>query len=128
MKEIKAYVRPGLLADIIERLETEGAHDLAVSRVDAIGAMADAEDDRLRRDHKYRDQYADIAKVEIVCADAEVDRFVSVLREAPSNGARGDGRIFVLNIERALRLDEGKERHAGLQSVPIGDLTCAPAE
>lgn len=127
MKEIKAYVRPGLLADIIERLEAEGALDLTVSRVDAIGALADAEEDRLRRGHKYRDQYADIAKVEIVCADAEVDRFVSVLREAPINGARGEGRIFVLNIERTLSLGEGRERHEGLQGVPIGDVACAPA-
>jgi len=127
MKEIQAYIRPSLLADLVERLEAEGAHALTVSHVDAIGALADAEDDRLQRFHKYREHYADLAKVEILCADAEVERFVSVIHEASANGARGDGRIFVLNIERALCL-EGKERHAGLQGVPSGDLMCTPTE
>ena len=106
MKEIKAYVRPGPLAHVIERLEEEGAHDLAVTHVDAIGALANTEDDCLQRDHKYREQYSDIAKVEIVCADAEVERFVNVLKQASANGAHADGRIFVLNVERAVNLGE----------------------
>lgn len=82
MKEIKAYVRPGPLADIIDRLEAQGARDLAVTRVDALGALAEAEDDRLRRGHKYRDQYSDMAKVEIVCAAADWN----VSRSALLNG------------------------------------------
>jgi nitrogen regulatory protein PII len=97
MKEINAYVRPGSLAHLIDRLETEGTRDFAVTRVDATGTLANTEDDCLRRDHKYQEQYAD------------VDRFVNVLREASANGAHGDGRIFVLNIEQAVNLgDAGK--------------------
>ncbi len=109
MKEIKAYVRPGSLAQIIDRLEGEGARDLAVTRVDAIGALAEAEDDRLRRGHKYGEQYSDMAKVEIACADAEVERFVKVLKEASVNGVRSDGRIFVLNIEAAINFGDGRK-------------------
>ena len=48
MKEIKAYVRPERLSSIVSRLEQEGARDLTVTRVDAIGALADTEKDRLR--------------------------------------------------------------------------------
>jgi len=107
MKEIKAYVRPGPLAHIIHRLEEEGARDLAVTRVDALGALAEAEDDRLQRLHRYRGQYSDVAKVEIVCADADVERFVAVLRETSANGARGDARIFVLNVECAVESGNG---------------------
>lgn len=106
MKEIQAYVRPGPLAQIIERLEAEGARDLAVARVDAIGALAATEDDCLRRGNKYREQYADMAKVEIVCADTEVERFVNVLKQASVNGAHNDGRIFVLNVEAAINLGD----------------------
>lgn len=109
MKEIKAYVRAGPLAGIIERLEEEGARDLAVTHVDAIGALANTEDDCLQRSHKYREQYSDVAKVEIVCADADVDRLVTVLRDASLNGARGGGRIFVLNVETAINLSNGGE-------------------
>ena len=109
MKEIKAYVRQGRLTLIIGRLEEEGARDLTVTRVEAIGALADAEADRLRIFRKYSERYSDIAKIEIVCADTEVDRFVKVLREASCTGERGDGRIFVLNVERAVNIRTGEE-------------------
>lgn len=109
MKEIQAYVRPRPLAHIIERLQQEGARGLTVTHVDAIGALADSEDNCLQRLHRYRNQHADIAKVEIVCPDAEVDRFVSVLREASCTGELGDGRIFVLDIKRAINIHTGEE-------------------
>ena len=114
MKEIKAYVRPDRLAGIVTRLEEEGARDLTVTRVDAIGVLADADKDRLRIFRNYAEKYSDIAKIEIVCADAEADRFVSVLREASYTGERGDGRIFVLNVERAINIRTGDEGEKAL--------------
>ena len=114
MKEIKAYVRPERLANVVSRLEQEGARDLTVTRVDAIGALADAEKDRLRFFRNYAEKYSDIAKVEIVCADAEVNRFVNVLRETSYTGERGDGRIFVMNVERTVNIRTGAEGEAAL--------------
>ncbi len=114
MKEIKAYVRPERLSSIVSRLEQEGARDLTVTRVDAIGALADSEKDRLRLFRNYAEKYSDIAKVAMVCADAEVTRFVSVLREASFTGERGDGRIFVMNVERAVNIRTGKEGEEAL--------------
>lgn len=114
MKEIKAYVRPERLTNVISRLEQEGARDLTVTRVDAIGALADTEKDRLRFFRNYAEKYSDIAKVEIVCADAEVNRFVGVLRETSHTGERGDGRIFVLNVERAVNIRTGEEGEKAL--------------
>lgn len=109
MKEIKAYVRMGRLMTIVSDLERKGARDLTVTRVEAIGALADAEDDRLRLFRKYSEKYSDIAKIEIVCADAEVDRFVGVLREASYTGEPGEGRIFIFNVERTVNIRTGEE-------------------
>lgn len=114
MKEVKAYVRPEQLSNVVSRLEQEGAQDLTVTRVDAIGALADVEKDRLRLCRSYSEKYSDIAKIEIVCTDAEVDRFVEVLREASYTGERGDGRIFVLNVERAVNIRTGMEGEKAL--------------
>jgi nitrogen regulatory protein P-II 1 len=114
MKEIKAYVRPDRLASIVSRLEQEGARDLTVTRVDAIGALADTEKDRLRLFRNYSEKYSDIAKIEIVCADTEVNCFVGVLREASYTGERGDGRIFVVNVERAINIRTGDEGEKAL--------------
>lgn len=119
MKEIKAYVRLGPLVQVIDRLEDEGARDLAVTHVRACGALAATELERLQRVHAYRNEYADVAKVEIVCADDEVERFVNALKEASVNGARGNGRIFVLNIEQAVQLDgdNAQSRETGVAGV-----------
>ena len=114
MKEIKAYVRPDRLTNIVSRLEQEGARDLTVTRVDAIGALADSEKDRLRFFRNYSEKYSDIAKIEIVCADSEVDRFVAVLRETSYTGERGDGRIFVVDVERAINIRTGEEGEKAL--------------
>lgn len=109
MKEIKAYIRPERLPYIVNRLEQEGARDLTVTRVDAIGALADSEKDRLRIFRNYSEKYSDIPKIEIVCADDEVDRFVGVLRETSYTGERGDGRIFIFNVERTVNIRTGEE-------------------
>jgi len=64
MKEIKAYVRPELLETIINRLEENGAKDITVIRVDALGAMADWEKYRMHFRHKYAEKYSRIANVQ----------------------------------------------------------------
>lgn len=114
MKEIKAYVRPDRLSGIVSRLEQEGARDLTVTRVDAIGALADPEKDKLRLFRNYAEKYSDIAKIEIVCLDDEVNRFVAVLKETSYTGERGDGRIFVVNVERAVNIRTGVEGETAL--------------
>lgn len=88
------------MTTLVSDLERKRARDLIVTRVEAIGGLADAEDDRIRLFRKY----SDIAKIEIVCADDEVQGFVTVLRKASYTGERGDGRIFVFNIERAINI------------------------
>ena len=104
MKEIKAYVRPGPLGTIIDRLAAEGARDLVVTRVDVLGALARTDDDCLQRYHKYPEHHSDVARLELTCADTDVERFVNVLREASPNGGRGDGRIVVSHVEAAINL------------------------
>lgn len=114
MKEIKAYIRYDRLAHIVSRLDEEGVRDLTVSRVEAIGALADTDVDRLHIFRKYSEKYSHVVKIEIVCTDVEVDRFVGVLREASYTGEHGDGRIFVLNVERAMNVRTGVEGEKAL--------------
>ncbi len=109
MKEIKAYVNEHFLEHVLGRLTEEGASDVAVSHVIALGALADAEQFRLKMFKQYWEKYSNIAKVEIVCADADVDRFVRVLREPFYTGDKGDGRIFILPVERAVNIRSGAE-------------------
>ena len=109
MKEIKAYVRPGLLETIIGRLEGADAKDITVIRVDALGAMADWEKYRSHFFQKYAEKYSKIAKLEIVCLDDEAEKFVQIIQESGHMGESGDGRVFVGNIERAVNIRTGAE-------------------
>lgn len=109
MKEIKAYVRPGLLETIIGRLEEAGAKDITVIRVDALGALADWEKYRSHFWQKYAEKYSKIAKLEIVCHDGEVEGFVKIIQESGRMGESGDGRVFVANIDKAVNIRTGAE-------------------
>ncbi len=109
MKEIKAYIRPSALERTIKELEKAGARDITVIRVDAIGKMADFEKDRWHIVRKYDEKYSAIAKLEIVCVDSEFETFVEIIREEAYTGERGDGRIFVSRIEKAISIRTGNE-------------------
>jgi nitrogen regulatory protein P-II 1 len=114
MKEIKAYVRPTFLDSIIERLEEKGAKDITVIRVDALGALADQEFDRWHFVRKHADKYFKIAKLEIVCRDDQADEFMHIIKEYGHTGERGDGRVFVTNVEKAANINTGHEGEAAL--------------
>lgn len=107
MKEIKAYVRPGFLETIIERLENAGAKDLTVVRVDALGALVDYELERWHLVRAYAEKYSQIAKLEIVCLEEQVPGFVQIIQEGSHLGESGDKRIFVSNIEAAVDIRTG---------------------
>lgn len=63
MKEIKAYVKETCLMHVIGRLTQEGATDVAVSHVLAIGAFADAEHYRLKIFRQYMEQSPALPKL-----------------------------------------------------------------
>lgn len=115
MKEIKAYVRPNLLENIIPRLEKAGAQDVTVMRgVDAIGELADYEKDRWHIFRKYLEEYSGIAKLEIVCTDDQCVEFVNIIAEHGNTGEPGDGRVFVSPIDQAVNIRTGEEGEQAL--------------
>ncbi len=109
MKQITAYMRKTMLESTIKELESEGARDITVTHVDAIGDLSDIERDRWHILRKYEERYSDIAKMEIVCRDNEVRSFVDVIKKHGYTGERGDGRVFVLPVELAANIRTGEE-------------------
>ncbi len=114
MKEIKAYIRPTFLEGTIAKLEGAGARDITVIRVDAIGHMADHEEDRKHFFRKYNEKYCCISKLEIVCRDEEAPVFIDIIKRHAKTGKPGDGRIFQTNVERAVRIRTGDEGEGAL--------------
>ena len=114
MKEIKAYIRPDAIEPVIRELEIAGARDLTIIRVDAFGAISDANESDHHLFHKYAAKYSAVTKLEIVCPDADVSRFTKIVQKLAYTGAHGDGRIFVSDIDAALNIRTGAEGEAAL--------------
>jgi nitrogen regulatory protein PII len=114
MKEIKAYIRPVAIEPAIRELEQAGARDITIIRVDAIGAMSDEAEAERHLFLKYAAKYSAVAKLEIVCTDADAGKFTEIIRKLGHTGAHGDGRIFVSDIGDALNIRTGARGEAAL--------------
>ena len=114
MKELKAYVRLVGIDHLIEALEEAGAKDITVTRVDALGDLADFEFDRWHIIRRYSETYFKVAKIEIACTNEQAKTFMRIIKEKAHTGERGDGRVFITNIENAVNIRTGQEGNAAL--------------
>ena len=112
MKEIKAYVRCEKADEVVHELERAGVNGLTLIDVMAVGKNID------ERTAKYSlqcvEKFQKVAKIEVICSDEEVDRFVEVLRKAAYTGMKGDGLIAVSDVERVVKIRTGEENLAAL--------------
>ncbi len=106
MKEIKAYIRPERVDDVILALEKEGIQGMTIIDVDVLGELTDPR--RARFSTKYVEKYSRIVKIELICRAAKVDAIVEAIRAAGCTGHPGDGKIFVSNIDEAISIRTGK--------------------
>ena len=111
MKEIKAYVKRHRLAEVMHALRhIEGLSGASVVEAQGFGSSAlagrpTAEDDL--------ELLAPHARVEVVCRDELLETVVSAILEHARTGRRGDGKIFVIDVEQAVRIASG-ERGEGV--------------
>lgn len=112
MKEIKAYIRVAKAEDVIHALEKAGVPGLAAIEVKAIGAAVEPE--RAKFSIEYAERISPITKIELVCKDEDVVRLVNIIREKAYTGHKGDGVIFVSDIEYAIKIRTGERGDGAL--------------
>jgi nitrogen regulatory protein P-II 1 len=108
MKEIKAYIRSQSAGLIIKDLEAARAKDLTLIRVEAIRPLPYQAGDPDPASAKHLTHYSTIAKLELVCRAEEVKHFMEIIQARAHTGKRGDGRIFVSNVEEAVNIRTGQ--------------------
>lgn len=98
MKEIKAIVQPSKLDDVL----------LALRAIEGLPAAAVSE---CRVAPEHGDHFHEIrkSKLEIVVGDEKVDQVIDTIRRAAHTGRSGDGRIFVIPVERSVSIRTGEE-------------------
>jgi nitrogen regulatory protein P-II 2 len=106
MKLIKAIIKPFKLDDVREALSEVGVQGITVSEVKGFGRQKGHTE--LYRGAEYRVDFLPKAKLETVVSDDAVESVVNAIRESANTGKIGDGKIFVLPVEQAIRIRTGE--------------------
>jgi nitrogen regulatory protein PII len=102
MKKVQAIIKPFKLNEVKDALNELGIHGMTVTEVKGFGRQKGHVE--LYRGSEYEIAFVPKVTVEIVVPDAMVDKVVASITEKAKTGKIGDGKIFVLNVEQAIRI------------------------
>jgi len=102
MKKIEAIIKPFKLEDVKEALGGVGVEGMTVSEVKGFGRQKGHTE--IYRGSEYTVDFLPKLKLEIVVADSAVDAALNAIVKAAKTGKIGDGKIFVLPLEQAIRI------------------------
>ena len=109
MKKIEAIIKPFKMEDVKEALAEVGIEGMTVTEVKGFGRQKGHTE--IYRGSEYTVDFLPKVKFEIVVADATVEKAVQAIARAAKTGKIGDGKIFILPLESAIRIrtDESGE-------------------
>ncbi len=106
MKLIIAVIKPFKLDDVREALTPLGVQGLTVSEVKGFGRQKGQTE--IYRGAEYHVNFLPKVKVEIAVSDDLAEQVVEAIMKAAHTGKIGDGKIFVMDVERAVRIRTGE--------------------
>ncbi len=106
MKKIEAIIKPFKLDDVKEALQEIGLQGMSVTDIRGFGRQKGHTE--LYRGAEYVVDFLPKVKIEIVVDDAIVERAVEAIKNAAYSGRIGDGKIFIIPVEDALRIRTGE--------------------
>ena len=106
MKLIIAIIKPFKLDDVREALSELAISGMTVTEVKGFGRQKGQTE--IYRGAEYSTNMVPKLKVEVACASDIADRAVEAIQQSANTGAIGDGKIFVLEIEQAVRIRTGE--------------------
>ena len=112
MKLIMAVVKPFKLDDVREALVAAGVEGLTVSEVKGYGRQKGQTE--IYRGAEYQVNFLPKVQLEVVVEDSAVAKAVEAIKTAAATGTIGDGKIFVVNVEAAVRIRAGETGAAAL--------------
>ena len=112
MKKIEAFIKPFKLDDVVEALSEIGIEGLSVSEVKGFGRQKGRTE--IYKGAEYVVDFLPKVKIELVVNDAQSSSAVDAIQKSAHTGKIGDGKIFVTDIERALRIRTGEKDEEAL--------------
>ncbi|MBB82849.1 MAG: transcriptional regulator [Deltaproteobacteria bacterium] len=114
MKLVTAIVKPFKLDDAKEGLAAAGIQGLTVSEVKGFGRQKGHTE--LYRGAEYVVDFLPKLKLEVVVGDEQAEKVVLALQDACQTGKIGDGKIFVLPVDDAVRIRTGEHGDAAVDA------------
>ena len=112
MKKIEAIIKPFKLDDVREALTDVGITGMTVTEVKGFGRQKGHTE--LYRGAEYAIDFLPKVKVEVIVLDEQVDECIEAIVDVAQTGKIGDGKIFVYDVERAIRIRTGEENEEAL--------------
>ena len=112
MKKIEAMIKPFKLDDVRESLSDIGISGMTITEVRGFGRQKGHTE--LYRGAEYMVDFLPKVKLEVVVPDELVDQCIEAIIETAQTGKIGDGKIFVYNVERAIRIRTGEENEGAI--------------
>ncbi|MBF0627438.1 MAG: P-II family nitrogen regulator [Magnetococcales bacterium] len=106
MKWVTAIIKPFKQDDVREALTAVGVTGMTVTEVRGFGRQKGHTE--LYRGAEYQVDFLPKIKVEVAVSDDRLDQVVEAIRESAKTGKIGDGKIFVMPIEHAVRIRTGE--------------------
>ena len=115
MKKIDAIVKPFKLDEVKEALQGVGIQGMTVTEVKGFGRQKGHTE--LYRGAEYVVDFLPKIKIEVTVMDDLAEKVVLAISDAANTGKIGDGKIFVVSLEQAIRIRTGETGEDAIQSL-----------
>lgn len=106
MKLVSAIIKPFKLDEVREALTSMGIQGMTVTEVKGFGRQKGQAE--IYRGAEYTVNFVPKTKIEVVVPDELVERLIETLRQSARTDRIGDGKIFVLDVSKAIRIRTGE--------------------
>ena len=106
MKKITAIIKPFKLEEVREAITSQGVQGMMVSEIKGYGRQSGHTE--IYRGAEYTVNFVPKLRLELVVDDAQVDGIADSIAKAAHTGKIGDGKIFIADVDQAIRVRTGE--------------------
>lgn len=112
MKKIEAIIKPFKLEEVKDALSELGIQGMTITEVEGFGRQKGHTE--IYRGSEYTQNLLPKIKIEVVLPDQQVDAVLETIIKTARTGKIGDGKVFVLPVEEAVRIRTGERGHQAI--------------
>lgn len=104
MKEIKVFIRPNKVNEIVHHLNDAGFENITLSSAEGTGKF---ENEKAFVSQKYSITDSEVGKLELVVQESDVKKAILIISEFGKTLNPGDGIIYILNVDSVYKVKDG---------------------